>query len=42
MSFANDLAWVKTDTAVIVSNRVTADITDVADKVSSRNLFGQD
>jgi UDPglucose 6-dehydrogenase len=38
----NDLTHFKAEADVIVANRITKDISDVANKVYSRDLFGQD
>jgi UDPglucose 6-dehydrogenase len=38
----NDLAQFKLDAGVIVANRVTSDLEDVAEKIYSRDLFRQD
>ncbi len=38
----NDLAYFKAKSDVIVANRITDEITDVTNKVYSRDLFGQD
>jgi UDPglucose 6-dehydrogenase len=38
----NDLAQFKKESDIIVANRITDDILDVADKVYSRDLFGKD
>jgi UDPglucose 6-dehydrogenase len=38
----NDLAQFKQEVDVIVANRVTVDLNDVAERTYSRDLFGQD
>ncbi|MBI1175296.1 MAG: nucleotide sugar dehydrogenase [Sideroxydans sp.] len=38
----NDLAQFKQESDIIVANRITDDIRDVADRVYSRDLFGKD
>ena len=38
----NDLAQFKKESDIIVANRITDDIRDVANKVYSRDLFGKD
>jgi UDPglucose 6-dehydrogenase len=38
----NNLAEFKKRADVIVANRITDDIRDVADKIYSRDLFGKD
>jgi len=38
----HDLTAFKTRTDLIVVNRMTTDLADVADKVFSRDLFGAD
>ena len=38
----NNLEHFKAEADVIVANRITADISDVVNKVYSRDIFGQD
>ncbi|MDD5029014.1 MAG: hypothetical protein PHH58_05840 [Rhodoferax sp.] len=38
----NDLLKFKLEADVIVANRLTDDISDVADKICTPDLFGQD
>jgi UDPglucose 6-dehydrogenase len=38
----NNLEQFKSESAIILANRITAEISDVIDKVYSRDLFGQD
>jgi len=38
----NDLAQFKKESDIIIANRITDDILDVADKIYSRDLFGKD
>lgn len=38
----NDLAEFKTQSDIIVANRITKELDDVLNKVFSRDLFGQD
>jgi UDPglucose 6-dehydrogenase len=38
----NDLEQFKSESNIIVANRITDEIKDVADKIYSRDLFGKD